>query len=274
MTETARHWLITGASSGLGAALARAALDSGDAVSGTVRNAEAAADFAALSPLARPVLLDVTDRGHVLETVKALDIDVLVNNAGYCLAGAVESLEVEDLRAQLEANVVGSFNLMQAVLPGMRRAGRGRVLNIGSLSGAMGMAGLGAYCASKFALAGLSDSVALEVRPFGIHVTLVEPSGFRTSFAGRSLRWGRRNADAYQDLHRRLEDGFERSNGHQRNAPAKGAEALIRLARMDNPPMRFALGYDAVDRLRTALDSRVKGYDASLPFGADTAFDG
>ena len=182
-----RTWLISGVSSGLGAALSRAVLARGDTVLGTVRNDQAAQAFAALAPeRAQPISLDVTDRDAVFSQLEGRRVDVLVNNAGYCLAGAVETLEAEDLRDQLETNVIGAFNLIQAVLPGMRAAGAGRILNIGSLSGVMGMTGLGAYCASKFALAGLSDSLAGEVRRFGVFVSLIEPGGFRTDFAGRS----------------------------------------------------------------------------------------
>jgi NAD(P)-dependent dehydrogenase (short-subunit alcohol dehydrogenase family) len=269
-----RRWLITGVSSGLGAALARAVLDQGDAVLGTVRGPAAAADFSALAPgRSESIVLDVTDRQAVFAALQNQEVDVLVNNAGYCLAGAVESLEAEDLRAQLETNVVGALNLIQAVLPGMRASGQGRILNIGSLSGAMGMAGLGAYCASKFAMAGLSDTLASEVRRFGIFVTLVEPGGFRTDFAGRSLQLGRRSAPAYDELHAAMQTGFARSNGAQPNDPAKGARALIRLAEQPAPPVRFAIGHDAVQRLKAALSDRIDGYAESLTFGVDTAFD-
>lgn len=273
MTHAPRRWLITGVSSGLGAALARAVLDHGDTVIGTVRNPGAAEAFAAVSPRAEARVLDVTDRAAVFAQVADLQVDVLVNNAGYCLAGAIEALEPDDLRGQIETNVIGAFHLIQAVLPGMRARGQGRILNIGSLSGAMGMAGLGAYCTSKFALAGLSDTLAAEVRRFGVFVTLVEPGGFRTDFAGRSLRMGARAAPEYDGLHQRLAEGFERSDGHQPNDPIKGAAALIRLAEMPDPPVRFAIGHDAVSRLRAALEDRSAGYDISLAQGADTAFD-
>ena len=273
MSGPVRRWLITGVSSGLGAALARTVLDSGDAVLGTVRNDAAAEAFAALAPgRAEPLRLDVTDRAAALTALADLPIDVLVNNAGYCLAGSVETLEVDDLRAQIETNVVGALNMIQAVLPAMRSAGSGRIINIGSLSGVMGMPGLGAYCVSKFALAGLSDTLAGEVRRFGVFVTLVEPGGFRTDFAGRSLRIGGRPIAAYDEMHTALEAGFARSNGNQPNDPSKGARALVRLAEHPDPPVRFAIGHDAVERIKVALAQRLDGYGDSLTLGADTAY--
>lgn len=274
MTRPARNWLITGVSGGLGAALARAVLAHGDTVLGTVRAVQAAEAFAALAPdRATPLTLDVTDREAVLAALEGRAVDVLVNNAGYCLAGAIEALEADDLRDQLETNLFGALNVIQAVLPAMRAAGTGRILNIGSLSSTIGMPGLGAYCTSKFALAGLSDTLAAEVRGFGVRVTLVEPGGFRTDFAGRSLRLGRRDAPAYDALHETLQAGFSRSNGQQPNDPERGARALLRLAEHPDPPVRFALGHDAATRLKAALGDRAMGYDANLALGSDTAFE-
>lgn len=273
MSRAPRRWLITGVSSGLGQALAQAVLDHGDAVLGTVRSEDAAAKFAALAPgRADPIRLDVTDRAGVFAALEGQTFDVLVNNAGYCLAGAVETLEASAFRDQLETNVVGALNMIQAVLPGMRAAGAGRIINIGSLSGVTGMAGLGGYCASKFALAGLSDSLAAEVARFGVFVTLVEPGGFRTDFAGRSLRIEGRDIADYADQNAALATGFARSHGHQPNDPAKGARAMIALAEHGAPPIRFALGHDARERIDHALSERIAGYADVADLGADTAF--
>ncbi|WP_421731084.1 SDR family NAD(P)-dependent oxidoreductase [Brevundimonas sp.] len=278
MSRTPRRWLITGVSSGLGAALAQAVLDHGDAVVGTVRSEDAARAFASLSPAAggpgraEPIRLDVTDRDRVFSALEGQTFDVLVNNAGYCLAGAVETLEASAFRDQLETNVVGALNMIQAVLPGMRAAGSGRIINIGSLSGVTGMAGLGGYCASKFALAGLSDTLAAEVSRFGVLVTLVEPGGFRTNFAGRSLKLEGRDIDDYAEQNAALVTGFARSHGHQPNDPAKGARALIALAEHPQPPIRFALGHDARERIERALAERIEGYRGTANLGMDTAF--
>lgn len=274
MTGRPRRWLITGVSSGLGAALGRAVIAQGGEVTGTVRTEEAARAFSAIDPdRALPVIVDVTDRRRVFEAFEHQTYDVVVNNAGYCLAGAVETLDDGSVRAQLETNVIGVLNLIQAVLPGMRAAGAGRILNIGSLSGVMGMAGLGAYCASKFALAGLSDTLAAEVAPFGVRVTLVEPGGFRTDFAGRSLKFGGRTVAGYEAQARSLEAGFSRSHGHQPNDPVRGARVLIELAEHPDPPVRFALGVDALARIRSALSSRLDAYCATAALGEGTEFE-
>jgi NAD(P)-dependent dehydrogenase (short-subunit alcohol dehydrogenase family) len=274
-----RHWVITGVSSGLGEALAQAALDRGDAVVGTMRTRDDAARFAALAPArAIAVVADLGDAGApqriVAEALAAFGrIDILVNNAGYSIAGAVEETSEADQRAIFATNFFAPLALIQAILPQMRAQGSGRIINIGSFASVQGLAGMGLYSATKFALAGLSEALAAELAPLGIRVTIVEPTGFRTQFGGRSMARATASIHAYQPLRDRLETGLARSNGHQPNDPHKGALALLGLADHPDPPIHLALGHDATDRITSVLETRLADYRAARELGCDTRVD-
>lgn len=274
-----RHWLITGVSSGLGASLAQAALHRGDAVVGTMRTRDDAARFAALAPSRSiAVVADLCDAGTperiVAEALVAFGrIDILVNNAGYSIAGAVEETNEADQRTIFATNFFAPLALIRAALPQMRAQGSGRIINIGSFASVQGLAGMGLYSATKFALAGLSEALAAELAPFGIHVTLVEPTGFRTQFGGRSMARASGSIHAYQPLRDRLESGLARSNGQQPNDPHKGALALIDLADHPDPPIHLALGHDATDRITSVLEARLADYHATRELGSDTRVD-
>ncbi len=194
MTKT---WLITGVSGGLGREIALAALARGDVVVGTVRRAQAAEAFEALG--GRALVLDVTDETAVREGVAKAEavtgkIDILVNNAGYGLVGAVEEASLDEVRAQFETNVVGPLAMLKAVLPAMRARRSGRIINITSVSGLAVWAGTGVYCASKWALEGLTQTLAAEVAELGIKVVNVAPGGCaRTSPAAPRRSWRRRS---------------------------------------------------------------------------------
>jgi NAD(P)-dependent dehydrogenase (short-subunit alcohol dehydrogenase family) len=265
------HWFITGISSGFGRALAAAALKRGDRVTGTVRAAAARAAFIeAHSERAVVRLLDVTDEAAVPRVIAATEaetgpIDILVNNAGYGLVAGVEEASLSEIRAQFEVNVFGAIAVMQAVLPFMRQRRAGRIINISSVSGLVGWAALGIYTGSKFALEGIVETLAQEVAPLGIHVTLIEPGGFRTDFAGRSRAESARQIADYEPsvgTNRRI---LTQHAGHEPGDPAKAALAILKVADAERPPLRLMLGTDALGYAQRKFEqhaSEMKTWDA------------
>ncbi len=248
-------WLITGAGSGLGRALVDAVLARGHCVAGTVRRPADAQVLEALAPgRVMALRLDVTDTEGVRTVVAAVEarfgrIDVLVNNAGYGLVAGVEEASLDEARAQFEVNVFGALAMMQAVLPAMRRRRAGALVNITSVSGLVGWPSLGIYSGSKFALEGISETLAQEVAGLGIRVMMVEPGGLRTDFAGRSrVRAAQVIADpGYLDgalgaCKRTLDEHA----GHERGDPARAAAALCQALEAEAPPLRLLLGADAL----------------------------
>ncbi|MBP3974364.1 oxidoreductase [Pseudoxanthomonas spadix] len=255
-SKQARVWLITGAGSGLGRALVDAVLAQGDCVAGTVRRPADAQVLEALAPgRVMVVRLDVTDAPGVRTAVAAVEarfggrIDVLVNNAGYGLVAGVEEASLAEVRAQFEVNVFGALSMMQAVLPAMRRRRAGTIVNVTSVSGLVGWPGLGIYSGSKFALEGISETLAQEVAGFGIRVVMVEPGGFRTDFAGRSRALAAQpiNDDGYLDgalgACKRTLDAHA---GHERGDPARAALAICKVVAAEAAPLRLLLGADAL----------------------------
>lgn len=244
-------WMITGVSSGLGRALAEALLASGRRVVGTVRNQAARQEFVALAPgLAHAVLLDVSDEQAIAGVVAQVEadigaIDVLVNNAGYGLEGAVEESSMAEIRRQFEVNVFGLIGVTQAVLPYMRARRAGHIVNISSMGGLMAFAGLAVYNSSKFAVVGLSEGLAKEVAHLGIRVTVVEPGGFRTNWAGASMTHVAQQIADYELSAGAMRAGLEQRNGRQIGDPDKAALAIIAAISADEPPMHLLLGSDA-----------------------------
>jgi NAD(P)-dependent dehydrogenase (short-subunit alcohol dehydrogenase family) len=270
-----KRWLITGCSGGLGRALAFAALARGDAVAGTSRGAGLELGVAAVRWI--PLQLDVTDPPSVRACVDAaadqLDgLDIVVNNAGFALSGAVEEIAAAEAQAQFAVNFFGPLQVIQAALPHLRGSCCGRILNIASFAAIQGLPGLGLYSAAKAALAGLSEALAVEASDMGVRVTVVEPTGFRTNFAGGSLGRTQRPRPEYDALRARQEEGFARSDGRQPNDPVKGAQSLLALADLPDPPLHFALGFDAETRITSALQRRLQEYRAFAALGADTRF--
>jgi NAD(P)-dependent dehydrogenase (short-subunit alcohol dehydrogenase family) len=212
------------------------------------------------------VELDVTEaeqaRAAVLAAVARFgSIDVLVNNAGYGHLGFFEETTIRDVEAQFATNLFGVFNVTWAALPYMRSARRGRIFNISSLAGILGVELGSLYCASKFALEGFSESLAKEVAPFGISVTIVEPGPFRTDFLNaQSLRFGDNAVPDYDDRRARLRAGLEERDGRQGGDPAKLAEAIARLANETRPPLRLVAGSIAFD----AADAKLGGMQTEL----------
>jgi NAD(P)-dependent dehydrogenase (short-subunit alcohol dehydrogenase family) len=257
MTKTL---LITGVSTGFGRALSEAALAKGYRVVGTVRNEAARVEFEALKPghaFAR--LLDVTNTAAIPRVVAEIEraggaIDVLVNNAGYGFEGVLEESTVDEFRHQFEVNVFGAVAMMQAVLPFMRKRRSGRILNITSMGGYVTFPGISAYHGSKFALAGISESVAKEVKGLGIHVTSVAPGGFRTDWAGRSMIRKERSIADYDAVFEPVRKRRQEMSGKQVGDPKKAADAMLTLIEMEDPPMHLLLGSDALRLVREKLD--------------------
>ena len=248
-------WMITGASSGFGAAFARHALGSGDAVVLTARRRDRLEALAATAPdRALAVAMDVTDPASVAAAVQQAEarfgrIDVLINNAGYGIVGAVEETSDAELRALMETNFFGAFTVTNAVLPGMRARRAGAIVMISSMGGQMSFAGFGPYSASKFAMEGLTEALAQEVGPLGIKAMIVEPGQFRTEFAGSALRHMPRIDDytATVEGTRELANGMD---GTQPGDPAKAAAVIARALEAKTTPLRLVLGEDAVDGVR------------------------
>ena len=252
-----RTWFVTGASRGFGLQIARQALELGDNVVATARRPEPIAEALASDRLlALP--LDVSDERAAQRAVDAAvdrfgGIDVLVNNAGRGLLGAVEEAADAEVRAVYETNVFGLLAVTRAVLPVLRRQRSGRVINISSVGGFTGGAGWGIYNSTKFAVEGLSEALRAELAPLGIDVTIVEPGVFRTDFLdGSSLH----STDAIEDYAGTAGNtrGWAADNNHaQQGDPAKGAAAIITVATADKPPLRLQLGADCVARVEAKL---------------------
>jgi len=258
-------WLITGAGSGIGSGIAKAAMRAGDRVVATGRNLEKVQST--LSDVASENLafvnLDVTDESQVNAAVEeAVNrfglIDVAVNNAGYSLLGNFEEMTIPELQSQLDTNFYGVVHGMRAVLPVMRRQRSGHIINISSMAGVIGFAHCAAYAASKFAVEGLSLSVAAEVEKFGIKVTLVEPGFFRTDLLdNRNAKYPSIAIDDYA-AEGSAQKMWSAYNGTQQGDPDKLGEALVKISKMTDPPKQFYAGSDAVAGIRSALEGRLQ----------------
>ncbi|KAA0022293.1 oxidoreductase [Antrihabitans cavernicola] len=273
--DSSRVWFITGASTGFGRAIARAALAAGNRVVATARDTTALADLAS-DPKVLALHLDVTDQATIDDAVRdALGafgrIDVLVNNAGYGLRGAIEELDDADLRKQFDTNVFGVLAVTRAVLPTMRQQGSGLILQMSSVGGVTVALGGAAYAGTKFALEGLSEALAAEVAYFGIKVVLVEPGPFRTDFAGRSIRWAEPLA-AYEPVLDAERTRFDAQDGQQPGDPDRAAEVILTIADMAEPPLRVPLGPQSFDRIRAALTARLAALDEIEPLARDTSY--
>ncbi|WP_322085404.1 oxidoreductase [Burkholderia sp. BCC1999] len=263
--------LITGVSSGFGRALAREALAAGHTVVGTVRGAQAAREFEALSAQAAFArVLDVTDFDRIDGVVAEIEanvgpVDVLVNNAGYGHEGIMEEAPLAEMRRQFDVNVFGAVAMMKAVVPFMRERRRGRILNITSMGGHITMPGIAYYCGSKFALEGISETLGKELAPFGIAVTAVAPGSFRTDWAGRSMARTPRSIADYDALFDPIRQAREEKSGKQPGDPAKAARAMLAVIAADHPPAHLLLGSDALRLVRnklSALDDEIRAWEA------------
>ncbi len=258
-------WFITGAGSGIGKGIAKAALRVGDRVVATGRNLEkvrSAFPKAGQENLAF-VQLDVTSeaqaKGAIEEAIKRFGrIDVLVNNAGYSLLGNFEQMTTAEIQQQFATNFYGVVQVMQAALPVMRRQRSGHIINISSVAGVVGLKHCAAYAATKFAVEGLSLSVAAEVEKFGIKITVVEPGFFRTDLLdAQSVRWAAKVVEDYAP-EGTAKDMWSKYSGTQPNDPVKLGEALVKIAAMQNPPRVFAAGSDALSTITPAIEERLR----------------
>jgi NAD(P)-dependent dehydrogenase (short-subunit alcohol dehydrogenase family) len=244
-------WFITGSSRGLGRSLAEAVLESGARLVATARKPEQLRSLQERYPeRVRTLPLDVTDpeaaRQAIAAAVDAFGrIDVLVNNAGYGNMGSIEDTPEEDFRAQVETNLFGVVNVTRAALPQLRKQRSGHVLQISSIGGRIGSPGIGAYQTAKWGVEGFSEVLAKEVGPLGVKVTIIEPGGFRTDWAGDSMRVFENHPDytSVNELTRFVRD----SSGLQKGDPVRAAQIMLQIAAMDSPPLRLLLGADAVN---------------------------
>jgi NAD(P)-dependent dehydrogenase (short-subunit alcohol dehydrogenase family) len=254
-----RTFLITGASSGLGRAAARRALDAGHSVIGTVRTGRAVAEFELLAPgRAHARILDVSRFDDAEAVVAGAErevgpIDVLIAAAGYGHEGTVEESTMGEWRRQFDVNVFGAVAVIQAVLPGMRRRRSGHVITITSVGGLIAAPTLGVYNGSKFALEGITAALAAEVAGLGIHVTAVEPGAFRTDWSGRSMHRATRSVSDYDQLVDPISTARAGFDGRQPGDPDKAADALLRLIELADPPTRLLLGSDAYRAVTDSL---------------------
>ena len=273
-----KTWLITGASGGLGAQLAREALSRGDRVVLSGRNLDALQQLAAAAPSrALAVRIDVEDIESVRQGVAAAlewsQIDVLVNNAGRGFHGAIEEVSDAESRALFDTNVFGLLNVTRAVLPHMRARRSGHVINIGSVAGLAADAGTGHYCATKFAVEGISESMKVELVPLGIKVTVVEPGPFRTEFNGASARGTQNPIADYAETAGKRAAGLLAGHGKQAGDPAKAARIICDIAAMDEPPLHLLLGSVGIDRARGKLQRLRDEIDAWEERSRATGFD-
>ena len=256
-------WLITGSSRGLGRALAEAVLASGDNLVATARDPAQLADLSErYGGQVLALALDVTDEVAAAAAVEAGvkrfgRIDVLVNNAGYGNVGSIEDTSLADFRAQIETNLFGTVIMTKAVIALMRGQGAGHIIQFSSVGGRIGPAGRGAYSAAKFGVEGFSEVLSKEVAPFGIKVTVIEPGGFRTDFAGASTVLAEGRTEYAETVGATVR--FQREyDGRQPGDPAKAAAVVIHIAGLDEPPFRLLLGSDAVRNVEKADAARIQ----------------
>ncbi|NWJ27752.1 oxidoreductase [Rhizobium sp. RM] len=274
-----KRWLVTGSSRGLGRALVEAALESGDQVVATARNVDA------LKPLVekhatRVVLfpLDVSDPIAADDAVQFAKssfggLDVVVNNAGYGNVSAIEDTHIEEMRREIETNLFGTIIVTKAVIALMREQRHGHIINVSSVGGRLGSTGRASYSTAKWGVEGFSEVLAQEMALVGVKVTIIEPGGFRTDFAGSSteLREGRPEYDAVVGAAARFQRDY---NGRQPGDPAKAAQVILKIAQMENPPSRLALGSDALAAIRNANTSRRAELEKWASLSSSTDFEG
>jgi NAD(P)-dependent dehydrogenase (short-subunit alcohol dehydrogenase family) len=275
--KTTRTWFITGASTGFGRILAEEVLKSGGKVVATARKLDQIADLEEKYPgNARAFALDVTDPAQILSIVAQTlatfgPVDVLVNNAGYGLAGAIEEASEEEFMPVFETNVFGLMRVTRAFLPHFRNQRSGNIVNLSSIGGLIGSAGWGYYNASKFAVEGFSEALAAELAPLGVHVTIVEPGPFRTDFLGRSGVEAKERIADYDATAGKTRQYFHDQAGKQKGDPLRAIHAIILAAESPQPPLHLVLGALALGRMRGKLDQWKADLDTwqSTTLGAD-----
>ena len=272
-----RTWFITGASTGFGRHLAEEVLSAGGNVIATARKLEQVADLEQRYPgQAKALQLDVTLDAQVESAVTLAiahfgQVDVLVNNAGYGVAGAIEEVSEAEFMPMFETNVFGLLRVTRAFLPHLRAQRSGHILNLSSIGGLVASPGMGYYNATKFAVEGLSEALAAELAPLGIHVTIVEPGPFRTDFLGRSGVIATQQIEDYEATAGNMRQYFVHQNGKQKGDPIRAVHAMMQVVESPNPPLRLLLGSAALQRLHIKLDTLQKELAVweSVTIGAD-----
>jgi NAD(P)-dependent dehydrogenase (short-subunit alcohol dehydrogenase family) len=260
MTETSKTWFITGTSRGFGREWAIAALDRGDSVAGTARDTSSMDDLVErYGDRLLPIQLDVTDHDADFAAVKQAHdhfgrLDIVVNNAGYGQFGMVEELSEAELRDQIETNLFGALWITQAALPYLREQGSGHIIQVTSIGGITAFPGIGAYHASKWALEGITQALAQEVKEFGIDVTLVEPGGFSTDWGGPSAKHAM-TVDAYAAQH---EAANKRRGGASPGDPVASAKAILKVVDAEQSPLRVFFGTAPLGIAEADYESRLK----------------
>jgi NAD(P)-dependent dehydrogenase (short-subunit alcohol dehydrogenase family) len=270
-------WFITGCSTGFGRELAKEVLASGYRAAVASRNIDDVKDIVEAYPdNAIAVKLDVTQADQIAAAVTQVQdafgqVDVLVNNAGIGYFGAIEESEEDEVRRMFEINFFGLANVTKAVLPVLRKQRSGHILNVASIGGLVGFPAVGFYNATKFAVDGFSESLAKEVAPLGIKVTVIAPSGFRTDWAGRSANNSKIVIDDYKETAGTNKDNIRGYSGNQPGDPVRAAKAMIKAVESENPPLRLLLGEAALKGARNKLDVLKKDFDAweETTVGAD-----
>ncbi|AWW41338.1 oxidoreductase [Streptomyces cadmiisoli] len=273
-------WFITGASRGFGLEIARQALEQGDRVVATARKPEQVEE--ALTGYGDRLLalaLDVTDEAAAVSAVAAAvdafgGIDVLVNNAGRGVLGAVEETSADAVRAVYDTNVFGLLHVTRAVLPVMRNQNQGHIINLSSIGGFSSVAGFGVYCSTKFAVEGLSEAMRQELAPLGVNVTIIEPGYFRTDFLdATSLDVQERTITDYAATSGAVRDAVPGLNHAQPGDPVKGAAAILAIAAAEAPPLRLQLGTDSADEMNRKVAQLRDEANAWRPLAVSTDHD-
>ena len=262
-------WFITGCSTGFGRELSKQLLENGYRVAVTARNTEKIQDLVEINKdNALALELDVTDKNQVKEAVAKAEehfgkIDVLVNNAGFGYFGAIEESDEAEVRAMFEANFWGLSEMTRAVLPKMREQKSGAIVNISSIGGSVAFPSVGYYNATKFAVNGFSEALQKEVKPLGIDVIIVQPSGFRTDWAGRSANNATEKIDDYSETAGVTQSNIRGYSGNQPGDPVRAAKAIVEAVEAKNPPHHLLLGKAALKNALAKLDELKADYDAN-----------
>ncbi len=270
-------WFITGCSTGFGRELAKELLETGYKVVVTARNVEKIQDLLEINKEnALGLALDVNNEEQVKQTVAQAEkhfgaVDVLVNNAGFGYFGAIEESDEQEVRAMFETNFWGLASMTRAVLPKMRERKSGAIVNISSIGGFVSFPAVGYYNATKFAVNGFSEALQKEVAPLGIKVIIVQPSGFRTDWAGRSANDATVKIDDYAETASANQDSIRSYSGNQPGDPVRAAKAIIKAVEAENPPHRLLLGKAALKNARLKLEELSKDFEtwAETSEGAD-----
>ena len=273
MATTSKNWFITGVSTGFGAALADLLLEKGDKVAATFRKPEQAEEFTKRAGAnGRGFVVEVTDEAQVKQGIADAiqhfgHLDVVVNNAGYGSLGSIEEIDAAEVQRQFDVNVFGPLHVLRAVLPHLRERRSGHILNITSIGGLKTFPGVGIYNASKFALEAIGESLAQQVGPLGIKVTNIEPSGFRTDWAGRSSAVVQTKIDDYQATVGQNLSGIQSYSGRQPGDPVRAAQAMYDVVRQENPPLHLPLGKAAVKGARDKFTELLKELEGVAEIG-------